>query len=130
APIGYISITANYTNEWEKWWKPKEKVELVQFMGKDNVPFHSVIFPATLMGTEDNYILVNTLSATEYLNYEDSKFSKSRGTGVFGDNAKDSGIPSEVFRYYLISVRPETSDSVFSWKDFAERNNNELLANL
>ncbi|XP_020492406.1 methionine--tRNA ligase, cytoplasmic isoform X1 [Labrus bergylta] len=130
APIGYLSITANYTDQWEKWWKNPNQVELYNFMAKDNVPFHSVVFPCSLLGAQDNYTLVNHLIATEYLNYEDSKFSKSRGVGVFGDMAKDTGIPSDVWRFYLLYVRPEGQDSVFSWADMATKNNSELLNNL
>ncbi|XP_024125643.1 methionine--tRNA ligase, cytoplasmic [Oryzias melastigma] len=130
APIGYLSITANYTNEWEKWWKNPQQVELYNFMAKDNVPFHSVVFPCSLLGAQDNYTLVNHLVATEYLNYEDTKFSKSRGVGVFGDMAKDTGIPSDVWRFYLLYVRPEGQDSAFSWADMAMKNNSELLNNL
>ncbi|KAJ3602201.1 hypothetical protein NHX12_029960 [Muraenolepis orangiensis] len=130
APIGYLSITANYTDQWEKWWKNPEQVELYNFMAKDNVPFHSVVFPCSLLGAQDNYTLVNHLIATEYLNYEDTKFSKSRGVGVFGDMAKDTGIPSDVWRFYLLYVRPESQDSAFSWADMALKNNSELLNNL
>ncbi|XP_062853536.1 methionine--tRNA ligase, cytoplasmic isoform X2 [Trichomycterus rosablanca] len=130
APIGYLSITANYTPEWEKWWKNPKQVELYNFMAKDNVPFHSVVFPCSLLGAQDNYTLVNNLVATEYLNYEDTKFSKSRGVGVFGDMAKDTGIPSDVWRFYLLYVRPEGQDSAFSWADMAIKNNSELLNNL
>uniref|UniRef100_A0AAR2LTB2 Methionine--tRNA ligase, cytoplasmic n=1 Tax=Pygocentrus nattereri TaxID=42514 RepID=A0AAR2LTB2_PYGNA len=130
APIGYLSITANYTSEWEKWWKNPQQVELYNFMAKDNVPFHSVVFPCSLLGAQDNYTLVNNLVATEYLNYEDTKFSKSRGVGVFGDMAKDTGIPSDVWRFYLLYLRPEGQDSAFSWADMALKNNSELLNNL
>ncbi|XP_069735090.1 methionine--tRNA ligase, cytoplasmic isoform X1 [Phaenicophaeus curvirostris] len=130
APIGYLSITANYTEHWERWWKNPEQVELYNFMAKDNVPFHSVIFPCSLLGTEDNYTLVNHLIATEYLNYEDGKFSKSRGVGVFGDMAKDTGIPADIWRFYLLYVRPEGQDSAFSWSDLMLKNNSELLNNL
>ncbi|KAL3058358.1 hypothetical protein OYC64_010515 [Pagothenia borchgrevinki] len=130
APIGYLSITANYTDQWEKWWKNPHQVELYNFMAKDNVPFHSVVFPCSLLGAQDNYTLVNHLIATEYLNYEDTKFSKSRGVGVFGDMAKDTGIPSDVWRFYLLYVRPEGQDSAFSWADMALKNNSELLNNL
>lgn len=130
APIGYLSITANYTDQWEKWWKNPQQVELYNFMAKDNVPFHSVVFPCSLLGAQDNYTLVNHLVATEYLNYEDTKFSKSRGVGVFGDMAKDTGIPSDVWRFYLLFVRPEGQDSAFSWADMALKNNSELLNNL
>ncbi|XP_019346961.2 methionine--tRNA ligase, cytoplasmic isoform X2 [Alligator mississippiensis] len=130
APIGYLSITANYTDQWERWWKNPEQVELYNFMAKDNVPFHSVVFPCSLLGAEDGYTLVNHLVATEYLNYEDGKFSKSRGVGVFGDMAKDTGIPADVWRFYLLSLRPEGQDSAFSWADLLLRNNSELLNNL
>lgn len=130
APIGYISITANYTDQWEKWWKNPDEVEYVQFMAKDNVPFHTVVFPSSLLAANDNYTLMSTLSATEYLNYEDDKFSKSRGVGVFGDHAESTGIPADIFRFYLLFVRPETSDSAFQWSDLALTNNSELLNNL
>ena len=130
APIGYISITAQYTKQWEKWWKNPENVEYWQFMAKDNVPFHSVVFPSTLLGTEEKWTLVSRLMSTEYLNYEDAKFSKSRGIGVFGNDAQDTGIPSDVWRFYLIYIRPENQDSAFQWDDLMLKNNSELLANL
>ncbi|CAK9294564.1 unnamed protein product [Gordionus sp. m RMFG-2023] len=130
APIGYLSITADYTDDWEQWWKNPEEVTLYNFMAKDNVPFHSVIFPCCLLGTGENYTLVNHLIATEYLNYEDEKFSKSRGVGIFGDQVKETGIPSDIWRFYLLSIRPETQDSNFSWNDLLNKNNGELLNNL
>ena len=128
ACIGYVSITANYTDEWEKWWRDPENVQLYQFMGKDNVPFHAVIFPGCLIGTQETWTKLHCLSAAEYLNYENGKFSKSRGVGVFGNNAKDTGIPPDVWRYYLLKARPETGDTQFEWKYFIEQNNSELLA--
>ena len=130
APIGYLSITANYTPEWEKWWKNPDNVKLYQFMGKDNVPFHTIIFPSTLIGTEEKWTLLHHLSTTEYLQYEQGKFSKSRGVGVFGNNVVASGIPVEVWRYYLLSMRPETGDTQFTWDGLVALNNGELLANL
>ncbi|KAL0859026.1 hypothetical protein ABMA27_010878 [Loxostege sticticalis] len=132
APIGYLSITQNATRQYEKWWKPDKEydVKLYQFMAKDNVPFHTIMFPATLMGINEGHVLVNHLYATEYLNYEEGKFSKSRGVGVFGTDAQDTGIPSDVWRFYLASIRPETSDSSFSWVELGTRNNSELLNNL
>lgn len=130
APIGYISITANYTDEWEKWWKNPDNVRYIQYMAKDNVPFHSVVFPSSLIASNDGYTMVNELNATEYLNYEDDKFSKSRGVGVFGDHAESTGIPSDIFRFYLLFVRPEVRDSSFQWGDLATVNNSELLNNL
>ncbi|KAJ8036040.1 Methionine--tRNA ligase, cytoplasmic [Holothuria leucospilota] len=130
APIGYPSITANYTSQWEKWWKNPDEVQLYNFMAKDNVPFHSVVFPCSLLGADDNWTLVNHLIATEYLNYEDSKFSKSRGIGVFGHHAAETGIPSDIWRFYLLYIRPESQDSSFNWSDFMLKNNSELLNNL
>ncbi|KAI9829756.1 MAG: putative methionine--tRNA ligase, cytoplasmic protein rar1 [Sarea resinae] len=130
ACIGYVSITANYTKDWEQWWRSPEDVKLYQFLGKDNVPFHTVIFPGSQIGTGDKWTMLNHLSTTEYLNYENGKFSKSRGVGVFGNNAKDTGVPPDVWRYYLLSNRPETSDTQFEWKAFLAANNSELLNNL
>jgi methionyl-tRNA synthetase len=137
APIGYISITMCYTDEWQKWWMDDKNVELFQFMGKDNITFHTVIFPSTLIGTQQPWTKLHTISTTEFLNYEvdpktgkPKKFSKTRNTGVFGDDAMKTGIPSEVWRYYLLINRPENQDTVFLWSDFIAKNNNELLANL
>ncbi|ETN42779.1 methionine-tRNA ligase [Cyphellophora europaea CBS 101466] len=130
ACIGYPSITANYTEEWKKWWHNPEQVQLYQFMGKDNVPFHSVVFPACQIGTKDNWTRLHHLSATEYLNYENGKFSKSRGIGVFGNNARETGVPADVWRYYLLKNRPESSDTQFEWRSFIDGNNTELLAKL
>ncbi|PVV03752.1 hypothetical protein BB560_001759 [Smittium megazygosporum] len=129
ACIGYVSITANYTDEWETWWKNPDHVQLYQFMGKDNVPFHTVVFPSTQVATGDPSTMLHHISTTEYLNYESGKFSKSRGIGVFGNNAKDTGVAADVWRYYLLSNRPESSDTLFTWNEFIARNNNELLAN-
>ncbi|CAN7058084.1 hypothetical protein IGI04_015030 [Brassica rapa subsp. trilocularis] len=130
APIGYVSITSCYTSEWEKWWKNPENVELYQFMGKDNVPFHTVMFPSTQLGTGENWTLMKTISVTEYLNYETGKFSKSKGVGVFGNDVKDTNIPVEVWRYYLLTNRPEVSDTLFTWGDLQAKLTGELLNNL
>lgn len=132
APIGYLSISRAYTEEYEKWWRPAQdtKVTLYQFMAKDNVPFHAILFPGMLLGANRNYITVSHIMATEYLNYEDGKFSKSRGIGVFGNDARDTKIPSDVWRFYLLYVRPEAQDASFSWVDLATKNNSELLNNL
>lgn len=130
APIGYISITANYTPEWEKWWKSPSGVALYQFMGKDNVPFHTVVFPSSLIGSGQGWTLLHHISTTEFLNYEGGKFSKSRNTGVFGNGAMESGVSADVWRYYLLRNRPENADTNFAWADFGEKNNNELVANV
>uniref|UniRef100_M8BN61 methionine--tRNA ligase n=1 Tax=Aegilops tauschii TaxID=37682 RepID=M8BN61_AEGTA len=118
APIGYISITACYTPEWEKWWKNPENVELYQFMGKDNVPFHTVMFPSALLGTGENWTLMKNISVTEYLNYESGKFSKTKGLESFGNDAKATNIPADA------------SDAVFTWGGLQIKHNNELLKNL
>ncbi len=131
APIGYISITAEYLgNDWQQWWRNPEQVHYYQFMAKDNVPFHSVVFPSTLLGTGSKWTMVNHLISTEYLNYEDAKFSKSRGIGVFGNDAQDTGIPADIWRFYLMYTRPESADSAFKWEDLMTKTNSELLANL
>jgi methionyl-tRNA synthetase len=105
-------------------------------MAKDNIPFHSVIFPCSLLGANDNYTLVHHLNSAEYLNYEvgedgkPGKFSKSKGIGVFGDQISGIDINVEVWRYYLLMNRPESSDTNFLWTDLQTKNNNDLLPNL
>ncbi|KAK7050934.1 methionine--tRNA ligase mes1 [Paramarasmius palmivorus] len=130
APIGYPSITANYTPEWKQWWfSDNEKVKLYQFMGKDNCYFHTIYFPSVQLADGRDWTMLHHISTTEYLNYEGGKFSKSRNRGVFGPQAKETGVPSSVWRYYLISTRPESGDAMFSWADCIAANNNVLLNN-
>jgi methionyl-tRNA synthetase len=134
APIGYVSITANLTPEWKQWWLDPKNVCLYQFMGKDNVYFHTIFFPSVQIGDGRDWTTLHHLSTTgehrswplsislivcssEYLNYEGGKFSKSHNRGVFGPAAKETGIPPSVWRYYLLSTRPETADAMFSWVD-------------
>jgi methionyl-tRNA synthetase len=138
APIGYVSIAANRAadegKDWkafmESWWKSPEDVELFQFIGKDNIPFHTVIFPSSLLGTGEKWTLLHHMSSTEYLNYESGKFSKSKGVGVFGTDVMESGIPADVWRFYVFYNRPEKADALFTWKDFQEKVNGELIGNL
>ena len=149
APIGYISITGMLGEEIAKgeraanghsfsdwrdfvnyWWKSPDEVELFQFIGKDNIPFHTVIFPSSLLGSGDNWTMLHHMSSSEYLNYESGKFSKSRGVGVFGTDAKETGIPSDVWRFYIFYNRPEKADAMFTWSDFQEKVNGELIGNL
>jgi methionyl-tRNA synthetase len=130
APIGYISIAATHTPDWRSWWQSPEDVELFQFIGKDNIPFHTVIFPCTLLGSGGKWTMLHHMSSTEYLNYEGTKFSKSKGIGVFGTDARETGIPADVWRFYIYYNRPETSDAHFYWKDFQEKVNGELIGNL
>lgn len=142
APIGYISISKCLsdrlssegklpaTGDWKKWWQNPGEVELFQFIGKDNIPFHTVIFPSSLIGSGKNWTKLHHMSSTEYLNYEAGKFSKSKGIGVFGSDAKESGIAADVWRFYIFYNRPEKSDALFTWKDFQEKINSELVGNL
>jgi len=137
APIGYISITGMLGEEkgnWREfkdyWWKRPDEVDLFQFIGKDNIPFHTVIFPSSLLGSGEKWTMLHHMSSTEYLNYENSKFSKSRGVGVFGTDAMETGIPSDVWRFYLFYNRPEKADAMFMWDDFQEKVNGELIGNL
>lgn len=96
ACIGYVSITAEYTDQWRQWWCNPDDVQLYQFIGKDNVAYHSVMFAGSQIGTRDTWTKLHHLSTTEYLTYEGGKFSKSRGTGVFGDSAQATGVPPDV----------------------------------
>ncbi len=147
APIGYMSITKQLADEmkaagkptfdWKKWWLPSESEEkadgelkLFQFIGKDNIPFHTVVFPCSEIGTGRDYTKLFHMSSTEFLNYEDGKFSKSKGVGVFGSDAKESGIPADAWRFYIYYNRPENQDYQFTWKDFQEKYNKELIGNL
>ncbi|MBN2354149.1 MAG: methionine--tRNA ligase [Spirochaetales bacterium] len=130
APIGYISITAGHTKDWEAWWKNPEGVELFQFIGKDNIPFHTVIFPSSLLGAGGKWTMLNHMASSEYMNYEGGKFSKSRGVGVFGDDAMASGLPADMWRFYLFYNRPEKNDFNFTWNDFREKVSSELVGNL
>jgi len=136
APIGYISITGTLGEEkgdWNEfvnyWWKKPDEVDLFQFIGKDNIPFHTVIFPSSLLGSGENWTMLHHMSSSEYLNYEGGKFSKSRGVGVFGTDVMETGIPADVWRFYVYYNRPEKSDTMFTWDDFKEKVNGELIGN-
>ena len=130
APIGYISITANKTKDWEYWWRDPENTELFQFIGKDNIPFHTVVFPSSLLATKEKWTMLYHMSSTEYLNYEGGKFSKSKGIGIFGNDVEETGIPADVWRFYMFYNRPEKSDFTFTWSDFQDKVNKELIGNL
>jgi len=130
APIGYVSITANHTDDWKRWWLDPQTTDLFQFIGKDNIPFHTVVFPATQLATGQDWTMLHHMSSTEYLNYEGGKFSKSRGIGVFGNDVQETGIPADVWRFYMYYNRPENSDFTFTWKDMQDKVNKELIGNL
>lgn len=130
APIGYVSITANGVDDWQRWWHEPESTELFQFIGKDNIPFHTVIFPSCQLATGEKWTMLHHMSSTEYLNYEGGKFSKSLGIGIFGNDVQDTGIPADAWRFYMFYSRPEKSDVTFTWLDFQEKINGELIGNL
>jgi methionyl-tRNA synthetase len=127
APIGYISATRDLTPEWEKYWKDPQ-THLVHFIGKDNIVFHCIIFPAMLKA-EGSYILPANVPANEFLNLEGEKISTSRNWAVWlHEYLQDFPGKQDVLRYVLCSTMPEAKDNDFTWKDFQARNNNELVA--
>ncbi len=123
APIGYISITREWADEngenWEDWWK-NSNTKLIHFIGKDNIPFHTIIFPATLIGTREGFVLPYDVPAMEFLNYEGKKFSKSKGIGVFLKDVRDLPYPPDYWRLALMWMAPETGDTDFTWEGFAQ----------
>ncbi len=128
APIGYISATkALLPNDWESYWKNKD-TKLIHFIGKDNIVFHCIIFPAMLKAHGD-YILPENVPANEFLNLEGDKISTSRNWAVWlHEYLIDFKDKQDVLRYVLCATAPETKDNDFTWKDFQDRNNNELVA--
>ena len=128
APIGYISNTKELLPDtWEKWWKDPE-TRLVHFIGKDNIVFHCIVFPVMLKAHGD-YILPDNVPANEFLNLENDKISTSRNWAVWlHEYLIDLPGKQDVLRYVLTANAPETKDNNFTWKDFQERNNNELVA--
>ena len=129
APIGYISNTQELLpDSWEKWWKSPD-TRLVHFIGKDNIVFHCIVFPAMLKAYGDGYILPDNVPANEFLNLEGDKISTSRGWAVWAhEYLQDFPGKEDVLRYVLTANAPETKDNDFSWKDFQQRNNSELVA--
>ncbi len=128
APIGYISNTIELMpNDWERWWK-SEDTKLVHFIGKDNIVFHCIVFPAMLKAHGDGYILPENVPANEFLNLEGNKISTSRNWAVWLHEYLDEFPGKEdVLRYVLCANAPETKDNDFTWKDFQTRNNSELV---
>ena len=131
APIGYIGITKQWADEkplerdWKKWWLDAQDVRYVEFMGKDNVPFHSIMFPATLLGTGENWTFVDYLKGMSYLTFEGGKFSKSEHRGVFADKAVEE-FPADYWRYWLMANAPESSDASFTFDGFVSTVNKDL----
>lgn len=127
APIGYISNTIDATPEWEKWWKDSD-TRMIHFIGKDNIVFHCIVFPAMLLAHGD-YNLPDNVPANEFLNLEDDKISTSRNWAVWlHEYLRELPGKQDVLRYVLTANAPETKDNNFTWKDFQARNNNELVA--
>lgn len=127
APIGYISATKDLTPDWEKYWKDQD-TKLVHFIGKDNIVFHCIIFPSMLKA-DGTYILPDNVPANEFLNLEGDKISTSRNWAVWlNEYLVDFKDKQDVLRYALCANAPETKDNDFTWKDFQNRNNNELVA--
>ncbi|MBQ2260064.1 MAG: methionine--tRNA ligase [Loktanella sp.] len=133
APIEYIACAQEWQDagkgeDWERWWrtdKGADDVRYTQFMGKDNVPFHTLSFPATIMGTQEPWKLVDYIKSFNYLNYDGGQFSTSRGRGVFMDQALEL-LPSDYWRWWLLSHAPETSDAEFTWEAFQQDVNKDL----
>jgi len=127
APIGYISATKELTPDWEKYWKDPE-TRLIHFIGKDNIVFHCIIFPAMLKG-EGTYIVPDNVPAFEFMNLENDKISTSRNWAVWlHEYLEEFPGKQDVLRYVLTSNAPEAKDNDFTWKDFQAKNNNELVA--
>ena len=102
AVLGYISATIKHLpDDWQKWWQSAD-TELYQFMAKDNIHFHTILLPAMMLGSEEKWTMLHHLNSSEYLNYEKSKFSKSLGVGVFGDDVIKIGLPADLWRFYLL----------------------------
>ncbi|WP_181954730.1 methionine--tRNA ligase [Chitinophaga lutea] len=127
APIGYISATKELTDQWADYWC-KDDTRLIHFIGKDNIVFHCIIFPAMLKA-HGGFVVPDNVPANEFLNIEGEKVSTSRNWAVWvHDYVKDFPDQQDVLRYVLCSTAPETKDNDFTWKDFQDRNNNELVA--
>lgn len=130
AVLGYVSATIEYfkncgePEKWREYWFNKD-VKTLFFIGKDNIPFHTIIFPALLLGSHENYSLPWNVSATEFLQFKGEAFSKSRRIGVFIDEVLEL-FPADYWRYFLAATRPETKDTNFSWKLFIEKVNADL----
>ena len=135
APIEYIACAGEWAEangktdaDWERWWrtdKGAKDVKYVQFMGKDNVPFHTLSFPATILGSGEPWKMVDHLKSFNYLNYDGGQFSTSQGRGVFMDQALEI-LPADYWRWWLLSHAPENSDSEFTWENFQTSVNKDL----
>ena len=129
APIGYISNTKElYPDDWQKWWKDPE-TRIINFIGKDNIVFHCIVFPAMLKAYGDHFQLPDNVPANEFLNLEGDKISTSRNWAVWlHEYLRDFPGKQDVLRYVLTANAPETRDNDFTWRDFQTHNNSELVA--
>ncbi|HEY9649126.1 MAG TPA: methionine--tRNA ligase, partial [Coleofasciculaceae cyanobacterium] len=131
APIGYVAATKGWAMEkaeernWEDWWRGLEDTQYVQFMAKDNLPFHTIMWPAMLLGTRENWQMADQIKGFNWLNYYGGKFSTSSKRGVFLDQAI-SILPADYWRYSLLAMAPESSDSEFTWETLQVKINKEL----
>ena len=135
APIEYIACGAEWAEaggrpdtDWQRWWRTDKgaaDVRYTQFMGKDNVPFHTLSFPATILGSGEPWKLVDYIKSFNYLNYDGGQFSTSQGRGVFMDQALDI-LPADYWRWWLLSHAPEGSDAEFTWENFQVSVNKDL----
>ena len=135
APIEYIACAGEWAEangkseaDWERWWRTDKgaaDVRYTQFMGKDNVPFHTLSFPATILGSGEDWKLVDYIKSFNYLNYDGGQFSTSQGRGVFMDQAL-AILPSDYWRWWLLSHAPESSDAEFTWENFQASVNKDL----
>jgi len=128
APIGYVSSTREKFDNWKEYWKNPES-KTYYFVGKDNIVFHTIFWPGTLMA-EANYNLPYNVVGLQYLNYEGGKFSKSRQRGVFCENLPELDLAPDYWRFYLSLLIPETADTDFKWQEFRDRINGDLIGNL
>lgn len=124
APIGYISFTKEISKKWKEFWTGK----IYNFLGKDNIPFHTIFWPGMIIA-EEEFALPERVIGLQYLNYEGGKFSKSKKRGVFCEKLPECGIPVDIWRAYLTQLIPETNDTEFKWKEFKERINSDLIGN-
>ncbi len=135
APIGYIGATKEYTDAhpeaegWETWWREPDDVNYVQFMAKDNIFFHTIMWPATMLGLRETWKLADYIKGFHWLTYYGGKFSTSQGRGVFMDQAIKI-VPADYWRYYLLSQAPENGDSSFTWELFQAVVNKDLADSL
>jgi methionyl-tRNA synthetase len=134
APIGYLAASKAWgqqagDRDWLSWWQPADEVQYVQFMAKDNLPFHTIMWPAMILGTREPWKLADYIKGFNWLNYYGGKFSTSSKRGVFLDQALEV-LPADYWRYTLMASAPESSDSAFTWEQLQTKVNKDLADNL